>query len=90
MKFEDLVKINTLNFMFRANSLVLHHNLQLLFLPKNHNKFHRIKLRTDRKSLCFSNIGPKLWNNIKESDQFIKTSHIFKRTIKRKIILKYD
>ncbi len=51
----DLVKLNTLNFMFRANSLILPHDLQFLFLPKNHNKFHRIKLRTDRKSFCLSN-----------------------------------
>ncbi len=87
-KFEDLLPLNTLNFMFRANSLVLPHDLQSLFLPKNHKKFHRIKLRTDRKSICL--FGPTLWNDLKESDRFIKTSHIFKRTIKRKIIQNYD
>ena len=89
MTFDDLVKLNTLNFMSSVNSLVLPRDLQYLLLPKNLNKFHRIKLRTDTKFGCLSNLIPKLWNELK-NDRFINTSHIFMSTIKRKTILNYD
>ena len=62
LKFDDIVKMNSIKFMFRARNNILPKNLQLLYKAKsyNGNLFHRIKVRTDRKAFCLSNTGPML------------------------------
>ena len=52
LQFHDIVKMNTIKFMFRARNNVLPINLQKLYSIKLHNTylFHRLKVRTDRKS----------------------------------------
>ena len=60
LKFDDIVKLNTVKFMFRArfNLFKLNSYYNLLF--------HRITIRTQRKYVCISNKGPQLWNNLKK------------------------
>ena len=65
LKFDDIVKMNSINFMFRARNNLLSKNLQLLDKAKslNGNLFHRIKLRTDiSKSILFI----EYWSNAVE------------------------
>ena len=66
LKFSDIVEYNTAKFMNRANNKMLPINLQKLYKIKTYNKnlFYRIKVRTDRKALCLTNVGHKLWNNL--------------------------
>ena len=68
LKFDDIVKLNTVKFMFRARNYSLPLNLKNLFKINSYNNllFHRIKIRTQRKYFCISNIGPQLWNNLKK------------------------
>ena len=49
-KFDDIVKMNSISFMFRTRNNVLPKNLQLLYKYKsyNGNLFHRILVQTDR------------------------------------------
>ena len=57
LKFVDIVKMNSIQFMFRARNNVLPKNFKLLYKAKsyNGNLFHRIKVRTNRKGFCLSN-----------------------------------
>ena len=50
LKFDDIVKMNSIKFMFRSRNNVLPKNLQLLYKAKsyNGNLFNRIKIRNDR------------------------------------------
>ena len=54
--------------MFRPRNYSLLLNLQNLFKIKSYENllFHRIKIRTQRKYLIISNMGPQLWNNLKK------------------------
>ena len=63
---EDIVKMNSIQFMFPTRNIILPKNLQLLYKAKsyNGNLYHRIKVRTDRKAFCFSNTVPMLWNRL--------------------------
>ena len=60
LQFHDIVKMNTIKFMFRARINLLPINLQKLYSIKLHNTylFHRLKVRTDIKSFCLSITGP--------------------------------
>ena len=55
LKFDDIVKINSIIFMFWAMNNVLPNNLRLLYKAKsyNGNLFNRIKVRTDRKAFFY-------------------------------------
>ena len=66
LKFDYIVKINSITFIFLARNNLLPNNLQLSYKAKSYNVnlFHRIKVRTDRKAFCLSNIGPMLWNRL--------------------------
>ena len=85
LQFHDIVKMNTIKFMFRARNNLLPINLQKLYSIKLHNTylFHRLKFRTDRKSFCLSITGPRLWNNLDYSIRKILNFNLFKRTLKK-------
>ena len=57
LKFDDIIKMNSITFIFRARNNILPNNLQLLYKAKsyNGNLFHSIKVGTDRKAFCLSN-----------------------------------
>ena len=46
LKFDDIVKMNSIQFMFRDKDNLLSNNLQLLYKAKSYNAnlFHRIKV----------------------------------------------
>ena len=52
--------------MNRANNKMLPINLQKLYKIKTNNKhlFYRIKVKTDYKAFCLTNVGPQLWNKL--------------------------
>ena len=86
LQFHDIVKMNTIKFMFRARNNLLPINLQTLYSIKLHNTylFHRLKVRTDRKSFCLSITGSiELWNNLDDSIRKILNFNLFKRTLKK-------
>ena len=85
LQFHDIVKMNTIKFMFRARNNLLPINLQKLYSIKLHNTylFHRLKFRTDRKSFCLSITVPRLWNNLDYSIRKILNFNLFKRTLKK-------
>ena len=55
LKFDDIIKMKSIKFMFRARNNILPKNLQLLYKAKsyNGNLFHKIKVRTDRKHFVY-------------------------------------
>ena len=84
LKFDDIVKMNSIQFMFRARNNILPKNLQLLYKAKsyNGNLFHRIKVRTDRKAFCLSNTGQMLWNRLPQQIRNITKLNNFKTIFK--------
>ena len=91
LKFDDIVKMNSIQFMFRARNNILPKNLQLLYKAKsyNGNLFHRIKVRTDRKAFCLSNTGPMLWNRLPQKIRNITKLNNFKTIFKSFMISSY-
>ena len=91
LQFHDIVKMNTIKFIFRARNNLLPINLQKLYSIKLHNTylFHRLKVRTDRKSVCLSITGPRLWNNLDYSIRQILNLNLFKRTLKKYLLNSY-
>ena len=91
LKFDDIVKMNSIKFMFLARNNILPKNLQLLYKVKsyNGNLFHRIKLRTDRKAFCLSNTGPILWNRLSQKIRKITKLNNFKTIFKSFMISSY-
>ena len=83
LQFHDIVKMNTIKFMFSVRNNLLPINLQNLYSINLHNTylFHRFKVRTDRKSFCLSITGPRLWNNLEDSIRKILNFNLFKRTL---------
>ena len=94
LKFDDIVKMNSIKFMFRARNNVLPKNLQLLYKAKfnNGNLFQRIKVRTVRKSFCLLNtvtIVLMLWNRLPQKIRNITKMKNFKTIFKLFMILSY-
>ena len=91
LKFDDIVKMNSIQFMFRARNNILPKNIQLLYKAKsyNGNLFHRIKVRTDRKAFCLSNTGPMLWNRLPQKIRNITKLNNFKTIFKSLMISSY-
>ena len=91
LKFDDIVKMNSIQFMFRARNNILPKNLQLLYKAKSYNAnlFHRIKVRTDRKAFCLSNTGPMLWNRLPPKIRKITKLNNFKTIFKSFMISSY-
>ena len=91
LKFDDIVKMNSITFMFRARNNLLPNNLQLLYKAKsyNGNLFYRIKVRTDRKAFCLSNTGPMLWNRLLRKIRNITKLNNFKTIFKSFMISSY-
>ena len=91
LKFDDIIKMNSIKFMFRARNNILPKNLQLLYKAKsyNGNLFHRIKVRTDRKAFCLSNTGPMLWNRLPQKIRNITKLNNFKTIFKSFMISSY-
>ena len=84
--------MNTIKFMFRARKNVLPiYYLHKLYSIKLHNTylFHRLKVRTYRKSFCLSNIGLRIWNNLDNSVRKILNFNLFKRTSKEYLLNNY-
>ena len=91
LNFNDIVKYNTAKFMKRANNKMLHINLQKLYKIKTYNKnlFYRIKVRTDRKAFCLTNVGPKLWNNLNINLKYNNNPNKFNKNYKKYLISLY-
>ena len=83
LHFYDIVKMNTIKFMFRTRNNVLPINLQNLYSNKLYNTylFHRFNVRIDRKYFCLSITGPpRLYNNLDNSIRKILNFNLFKIT----------
>ena len=92
LKFDDIVKMNSIQFMFRAmNNILPKKNLQLLYKAKsyNGNLFHRIKVRTDRKAFCLWNTDLMLWNRLPQKIRNITKLNNFKTMSKSFMISSY-
>ena len=91
LKFDDIVKMNSIQFMFRARNNILLKNLQLLYKAKsyNGNLFHRIKVRINRKAFCLSNIGPMLLYRLPQKIRNITKLNNFKTIFKSFMISFY-
>ena len=89
--FHDIVKMNSIKFMFKARNNLLNINLQKLYSIKLHNTylFHILKIRTDRKSFFLSITCPRLWNNVDDSIRKILNFNLFKRTLKKYLLNSY-
>ena len=92
LKFDDIVKLNTVKFMFRASNYSLPLNLKNLFKIKYYNNllFHRIKIRTQRKYFCISNMIPQLWNNLKQVLRIKNNLKSFNTNYKKVLISLYN
>ena len=66
LTFYDILKMNTMKFMFRDRNKLLPFKLKKLysFIFNNTYIFHKLKVRTNIKDFYLSNTGPKLWNNL--------------------------
>ena len=91
LKFSDIVKYNTAKFMNRAINKMLPINLQKLYKIKTYNKnlFYRIKVRTDRKAFCLTNVGPQLWNNLNINLKYNNNQNKFNKNYKKYLISLY-
>ena len=85
------MKYNTAKFMNRANNKMLPINLQKLYKIKtyNTNLFYRIKVRTDRKAFCLTNVGPKLWNNLNINLKYNNYPNKFNKNYNKYLISLY-
>ena len=85
LKFDDIVKLNTVKFIFRARHYSLPLNLLNLFKIKSYNNllFLRIKIRTQRKYFCISNMGQQLWNNLKKVLRITNNLKSFSKNYKK-------
>ena len=77
--------------MNRAINKMLPINLQKLYKIKAYNKnlFYRIKVRTDRKSFCLTNVGPQLWNNLNINLKYNNNPNKFNKNYKKYLISLY-
>ena len=91
LKFSDIVKYNTAKFMNRVNNKMLPINLQKLYKIKTYNKnlFYRIKVRTDRKAFCLTNVGPQLVNNININLKYNNNPNKFNKNYNKYLISLY-
>ena len=92
LNFDDIVKLNTMKFMYRARHNDLAFKLQILFKINSYrpNLFYRNKIRTDRMANCLSSIGPKLWNCSSEHINLNINKHAFNTYYKRFLIDTYS
>ena len=94
----DIIELKTAVVMFKAYHNLLPHSTQMYFkLNVNVHKYNTRQeeqfvtnyRRTTLKSMCLSNIGVKLWNNVPSELKKCKTTTSFKRLYKQKQLEMY-
>ena len=90
VKFLDLVKLKIVIIMYKARNRLLPYNLQRLFCMEcinnynlRHNSNFKMKhCRTNKKAMCLSITGVKLWNSLDERICRAKSIYLFKKLYK--------
>ena len=97
LKLEEIVKLQTLLFMFRAKIKTLPVNLQGLFEASSESGESRRKYdfkhqfaRTNQKQMCPSVIGIRMWNSLDNDLKGCSNIYKFKRCYKENIFKQYE
>ena len=98
LKLNDLIKLRSAIFMYKANKNTLPTNLQSMFKENTVNKnynfrnkqeyFHKY-VRTKQKQMCLSVLGIKLWNSLDNEIKKSKTIYSFKSKYKYYLLNNY-
>ena len=96
LKFNDIVELKTILFMFDAYHDVLPYDLQQLFVKyiplystRRTHQFIRENVRINTRAMSIPVLGVKLWNSLNESLVSIMSKYKFKRHYFNIIIGKY-
>ena len=96
LKFNDIVELKTILFMFDAYHNVLPYDLQLLFIKsiplysaRRTHQFIRENVRINMRAMSIPVLGVKLWNSLNKSLVTIMSKYTFKRHYTNILIGKY-
>ena len=96
LKFNDIVELKTILFMFDAYHNVLPYDLQQLFIKsiplysaRRTHQFIRENVRINMRAMSIPVLGVKLWNSLNESLVTIMSKYTFKRHYTNILIGKY-
>lgn len=97
LKLKDLIDWKTATIMYNANKCLLPTNIQKLFSVVNHESVNTRQIgnfvtpyaRTNKKIMCISCYGVRLWNAINGNIKNCKNVHSFKRRLKKSVIDEY-
>ena len=96
LKFNDIVELKTIVFMFDAYHNVLSYDLQQLFVKpiplysaRRTHQFIREKVRINMRAMFIPVLGVKLWNSLNESLVSIMSKCTFKRHYINILVGKY-
>ena len=83
LKFNDIVELKTILFMFYAYHNVLSYDLQQLFIKYiplySAHQFIRENVHINMRAMSVPVLGVKLWNSLNESLVSIMSKYTFKR-----------
>ena len=94
LKFNDIVELKTILFMFDAYHNVLPYDLQQLrsiplYFARRTHQFIRENFRINMRAMSIPVLGVKLWNSLNESLVTIMSKYTFKRHYINILIGKY-